>query len=287
MASLSETHVFSPSLLNKATFGFSRGAFYFNSGTTVDLPGWIHAGQPVGAVVVGGGTTLNGASQITNGGTNAGSNLSAARNLFTVSDQVTLAHGNHLFSFGGWLQRVQANDTLVQDQYGQVSFTNLQTFLQGNVSTYTYAPGFTPLNWRSLEGAFYVEDAIKLNRSFELRIGFRAESTNGWNEAHGRASNYAFDSNGVIVTQPVVGNSALAVNNAKFLPAPRIGIAWSPFASKKTVLRAGFGQYYALLDNLSYRLDQNGPFNTVFAAKSIAFSTHRARRHIFGRQSDP
>jgi hypothetical protein len=28
----------------------------------------------------------------------------------------------------------------------------------------------------------------------------------------------------------------------------------------------------ALLDNLSYRLDQNGPFNTVFAAKSIAFS---------------
>ena len=272
VASLSETHVFSPSLLNKATFGFSRGAFYFNSGTTVDLPGWIHAGQPVGAVVVGGGTTLNGASQITNGGTNAGSNLSAARNLFTVSDQVTLTRGNHLFSFGGWLQRVQANDTLVQDQYGQVSFTNLQSFLQGTVSTYTYAPSFTPLNWRSLEGAFYAEDAIKIKPSFELRIGFRGESTNGWNEAHGRASNYAFDSNGVIVTQPVVGGSALAVNNAKFLPAPRIGIAWSPFASKKTVVRAGFGQYYALLDNLSYRLDQNGPFNTVFAAKSIAFS---------------
>jgi hypothetical protein len=272
VASLSETHVFSPSLLNKATFGFSRGAFYFNSGTTVDLPGWIHAGQPVGAVVVGGGTTLNGASQITNGGTNAGSNLSATRNLFTVSDQVALTRGNHLFSFGGWLQRVQANDTLVQDQYGQVSFTNLQSFLQGTVSTYAYAPSFTPLNWRSLEGAFYAEDAIKINPSFELRIGFRGESTNGWNEAHGRASNYAFDSNGVIVTQPVIGNSALAVNNAKFLPAPRIGIAWSPFASKKTVVRAGFGQYYALLDNLSYRLDQNGPFNTVFAAKSIAFS---------------
>ena len=75
VASLSETHIFSSSLLNKATFGYSRGAFYFNSGTTTDLPGWIHDGQPVGAVVVGGGTTLNGASQITNGGTNAGSNL--------------------------------------------------------------------------------------------------------------------------------------------------------------------------------------------------------------------
>ena len=38
VASLSETHIFSPSLLNKATFGFSRGAFFFNSGTTVICP---------------------------------------------------------------------------------------------------------------------------------------------------------------------------------------------------------------------------------------------------------
>src|SRR6202040_4431051 len=111
--SLSETHVFSPTLLNRATFGFSRGGFYFNGGTTVNLPGWIHAGQPVGAVVVGGGTTLNGASQITNGGTNAGSNLTAARNLFTASDQVTVTHGAHSFDFGLWFQRLQANDSLI------------------------------------------------------------------------------------------------------------------------------------------------------------------------------
>jgi hypothetical protein len=273
VASISETHIFSPSLLNKATFGFSRGAFYFNGGTTVSLPGWVHENQPVGAVVVGGGTTLNGASQITNGGTNAGSNLRATRNLYTVSDQVSFTHGNHLFSFGGSLQWLQANDVLVQDQYGQISFANLQTFLKGNVSTYTYAPSYTPLSWRSLEGAFYAEDAIKLKPSFELRIGFRGESTNGWNEANGRASNYAFAPNGVIQTQPVVGNSAFSVNNAKLLPAPRVGIAWSPWASKKTVIRTGFGLYYALLDSLSYRLDQNAPFNTVFAVKDIAFSS--------------
>lgn len=273
VASLSETHIFSSNLLNKATFGFSRGAFYFNSGTTTNLPGWLHDGQPVGAVVVGGGTTLNGASQITNGGTNAGSNLAAVRNLYTISDQVTLSHGRHAFSFGGSLERVQSNDSLVQDQYGQVSFTNLQSFLEGKVSTYTYAPRYTPLSWRSTQGAFFVEDAIKVNSSLELRVGFRGESTNGWNEAQGRASNYAFDSNGVIRTNPAVGGSALAVNNAKFLPAPRIGIAWAPLPSKKTVIRAGFGLHYALLDNLSYRLDQNAPFNTVYAVKNIAFSS--------------
>jgi hypothetical protein len=273
VVSLSETHIFSSNLLNKATLGFSRGAFYFDSRTTVNLPAWINDGQPVGAVVVGGGTTLNGASQITNGGTNAGSNLRAVRNLYTESDQVTFTHGKHLFQFGGWLQQVQANDSLIQDQYGQASFTNLQTFLQGTVSTYTYAPAQTPMSWRSIEGAFYAEDAIKVTSSWELRVGFRGESTNGWNEAYDRASNYLFDSSGVIETQPAVGGSAFAVNNAKFLPSPRIGTAWSPFASKKTVIRAGFGTYHALLDNLSYRLDQNGPFNTVFAVKNLPFST--------------
>jgi hypothetical protein len=273
VASLSETHIFSPNFLNRATFGFSRGAFFFNSGTTTNLSGWIHAGQPVGAVVVGGGTTLNGASQITNGGTNAGSNLTAVRNLFTATDEVTWTHGIHSFNFGGWFQRIQANDALIQDQYGQASFTSLQTFLQGKVSTYTYAPASTPLSWRTSEGALYAEDAIKLRPSLELRLGFRAELTNGWNEAHGRASNYAFGPAVAIASQPFVGGSAFTTNNAKFLPAPRASVAWSPFGSKKTVLRAGFGLYYALIDNLSYRLDQNAPFNTVSAVRNIAFST--------------
>jgi len=58
-------------------------------------------------------------------------------------------------------------------------------------------------------------------------------------------------------------NSAFSTNNAKFLPAPRVAVAWSPFASKKAVIRAGIRPLLRGLDNLSYRLDQNAPFNSV------------------------
>src|SRR5438552_4720855 len=272
VVSLSETHLVSSAVVNQATLGFSRGAFYFTGDTSVSLPGFVQ-GRPIGAVVVGGGTTLNGASQISAAGTNAGSNLSAVRNLFTGQDRVTATHGIHTMEFGVWVQRIQANDRLAQNQYGQASFSNLQGFLDGTVSTFTVAPVATPLGWRSLEGAVFAQDALKLTPNFELRIGFRSEFTNGWNESHGRASNYVFDPNGVMATNPVVGNSALTVNNAKFLPAPRLAMAWSPFSSKTTVIRAGVGLYYALNDNLSYRLDQSGPFNTVLALKNVALSS--------------
>jgi hypothetical protein len=59
------------------------------------------------------------------------------------------------------------------------------------------------------------------------------------------------------------------VNNGKFLPEPRAGIAWSPFG-KKTVIHAGYGIYHAQLDALSYRLDQNAPFNTTLSLKDVS-----------------
>ena len=272
VASLSETRIFSANVINRATFGFSRGAFYYTGQSLVSLPGFVQ-GEPVGAVVIGGSNAANAASQITPAGTNATSNLTAVRNLFTWTDQLTITHGNHLISAGASFQRIQVNDDLAQNQYGQATFSNLQSFLRGTISTFTVIPSATLLGWRSLEAAAYLEDAIKLKPNLELRLGFRAESTDGWNEAHGRAANYLFDANGVVATQPVIGRSPLTVNNAKFLPSPRIGIAWSPSASKKTVIRAGVGIYYALLDNLSYRLDNLGPFNTALILKNVPITS--------------
>lgn len=266
-----EEHVFSSSTLNTFRAGFSRASYFFTGETPVDLPGWV-AGKPIGAVVVGGGTALNGASQISGAGTNAGSNLNVARNLFTVADHVYVTRGKNQLEAGVWLQRIQSNSNLAQDQYGQASFGSLSAFLQGNVSTFTVVPSPTELGWRSLEGAGFVQDTVHLLPNLELRAGFRFESTNGWNEAQGRASNYVFNSQGVLETQPRIANSAFTNNRAKFLPEPRVGIAWQPKQNGSTVIHAGFGVYDSLLDSLDYRLDQNAPFNTTETLKNVQVS---------------
>jgi len=270
VASVQEQHSFSSSLLNTARFGFSRGSFYFNGYTPVDLPGWV-AGKPVGAIVISGSTASNGASQITLAGSNVGSNNTSARNLFTWDDHVYWSHGKHEWEAGVWIQRMQSNDLLAQNQFGQASFSTLTTFLQGTVKTFTVVPSPTELGWRMLEGAGFVEDTWKVVPRFELRAGFRFESTNGWNESQGRASNYAIV-NGVLQTNPVVGTSALSENRAKFLPEPRVGFAWDVWGNGKTAVRGGFGIYRGLLDTLDYRLDQTAPFNTAQSVSNIPVS---------------
>ena len=266
VVSLEETHVFSSALVNSARVGFSRAGYFFTGeptpGTPAEnVPGFL-IGHPVGAVVVGGSAASNPQAQLGLAGSNNGSNLSIARNLYTFEDHINLTRGRHQLEFGAWFQRFQSNETIALSQFGQATFTSLQTFLQGTISSFLFDPSPTEMNWRSLLGAWYAQDTIRISPRLTATLGFRDEFTTGWNEAHGRASNYTF-TNGVISTDPHVGNSFFTANNAKFLPQPRIGMAWSPF-SAKTVIRAGFGMYNDLQDALGYRADQNAPFNPTF-----------------------
>ena len=266
VATLEETHVFSPALVNSARFGFSRAGYFFTGEPTpgtpaASVPGFL-LGHPVGAVVVGGSAASNPQAQLGLAGSNNGSNLRIARNLYTFEDHVTLTRGRHQLEFGAWFQRFQSNETIALSQFGQATFTSLQTFLNGTISSFLFDPSPTEMNWRSLFGAWYAEDTIRISPGLTLTLGFRDEFTTGWNEAHGRAANYTF-TNGVISTQPRVSDSLFTVNNAKFLPQPRIGVAWSPFGAQ-TVVRAGFGMYNDLQDALGYRADQNAPFNPAY-----------------------
>jgi hypothetical protein len=268
--SAQEQHVFSPTFLNTARVGYSRASFYFNSLVAGSVPGWV-ANGPVGAVVISGSTASNGASQITLAGANTGSNNQTVRNLFTVDDHIYWTHHNHQVEAGLWLQRLQSNDFLAQDQYGQASFSTLSSFEQGAISKYTIVPGPTELGWRSLFGAGFIEDAWKVTPRLEVRAGLRVESSNGWNEARDRASNYDF-TNGVINTNPSVGSSALSNNRAKFLPEPRAGVAYDLFGNGKTAIKGSFGVHRALLDTLDYRLDQTAPYNTTLSYSKTTVS---------------
>lgn len=274
VASLEETHLFSPRLLNTARFGYSRAAYFYTGEPTPGTPaagvGGFVAGKPVGTVVVGGSAAANPVAQVSQAGSNTGSDLHIARNLYTVEDRVTVTRGRHDLSVGLWLQPLQANEDLALTQFGQATFTGLQQFLQGTVGSFLYDPAPTEMNWRSLLGAWYAEDVIRATPKLALSLGFRDEFTTGWNEAHGRAANFVF-SHGVIQTNPHIGNSAFTTNQAKFLPQPRVGLAWSPTGSG-TVLRAGFGIFNDLQDALGYRMDQNAPFNPSYSIANLPVS---------------
>jgi hypothetical protein len=269
--SLQEVHVFSPQLLNTAIVGFSRASFSLDSvappvGTG---PGMISptasefvTGAGPGGIVVGGGATTTANGTITSAGPNNAAGVLNHRNLFTYEDNLQFSKGIHQIAAGVWFQRLQDNEDSASRQAGQVTFATLTAFLQGTVSTnqFQVVPLHTELGWRSLFGAWFIQDSIRLRRNLTLEAGIRHEFTTGWNEADGRASNYV-TSQGVLVTSPVVGNSVFSQNNATRLFSPRIGLAWDPFGNGKTAVRAGYGMYYSLIDALAFLMNSLPPYN--------------------------
>ncbi len=263
VASIRETHIFSPRVLNTFSAGLSRAGFALDSFAFANYPASLSfvSGQGPGGIVVGGGATTTGAAAITSPGPNNAAGAKNRRNLFTFTDGLQMVRGAHQLSFGGWFQKLQDNENTASRRLGVANFTNLTTFLQGTTSTFQVVPNPTELGFRSWFGAWYAEDTIRLPHNLTLRAGVRHEFTNGWNEKFDRAANYVTDANGVLLTDPRVGKSAFTENKAKWLFGPRVALAWDPFGRGKTAVRAGFGVYYTLIDNLSFLLNSLPPAN--------------------------
>jgi hypothetical protein len=273
--SLNETHVFSPAILNTVTVGFSRASFALASVplATFDPSLSFVTGAGPGGIVVGGGATTTANGSITSSGPNNAAGVANHRNLFTYQDSLRISHGIHQISLGVWFQRLQDNEDSASRQLGQATFASLTTFLQGNVTSFQVVPQHTELGWRSLLGAWFVEDSIRLRHNLTLEAGLRQEFTTGWNEAYGRASNYVTNAQGVLVTAPIVGNSAYTQNNAIRLFSPRVGLAWDVFGSGKTAVRAGYGMYYSLIDDLAFLQNSLPPYNGAATFTGTIFPT--------------
>jgi hypothetical protein len=255
VGSLEETHVISPNILNTFRAGFSRAGFNYDYAASATFPAGLSfvAGAQPGVIAINSG--------LTSGGGNLNDGVWDRRNLYTYTDEIQITKGIHQISAGAWLQWVQDNEDLASRRLGDATFSTLTTMLQGTLVNFQVVPDHNALGWRSLFGAWFVQDTMKLRPNLTFSIGLRDEFTTGWNEDSGRAANYITDSNGVLLTNPRVGNATFTQNNATHLLGPRAGLAWDPFGNGKTAVRAGFGTYYSLIDALSFLLSALPPYN--------------------------
>jgi len=263
--SAQNTHIFSPTILNTAMFGLSHAR---GQNRQVPLEAFPESllmmtgegkGAP-GAFVFGGGATTNTPTSIA---PPAGQNLHYnQRRNYTLSDDLRITLGNHSLSMGAWFMRVrQTAFSSAQNNAGTASYTGLIDFLRDTPVQFLAAVNPQPLTFTSLEAAAYFQDEIKLRPNLTVRLGLRDEMTNGWNEVNKHASNYLFDANGILQTNPRIGSSPFVKNYAKALLQPRVGVAWDPSGKGTWSVRAAFGIHNDLQDNLAHRLNANQPFN--------------------------
>jgi hypothetical protein len=109
---------------------------------------------------------------------------------------------------------------------------------------------------------FYGQDSWRVTPTFTLNYGLRYDTTYGLFTASGRGQ----DQNPAFLTLKSLGINLVpgVPHDYRGAVAPRLGIAWSPGSSGKTVLRAGFGLYYN-------DLAQNGWVNAFQAANTPFF----------------
>ncbi len=240
---LSETHIFSSTVLNTARFSFSRNLTSGNSTTTTlitDPNVLTQPGQQMGGFSPGSGVT--GFSQLAADGT-------YINNVFSYSDDVFWTKGKHAFKFGTLINRFRVPEDGHFNNRGSVSFSTLQNMADGDFSTITTLGGtlFPSQKREFVYGTygFYAQDDLRLLPRLTLNLGLRYEFNTVPSDSNG--NNYQIQNiltaNGTGPTQGAVPGPWW-INPSLHAFSPRIGFAWDPTGSGKTSVRGGVGLYY-------------------------------------------
>jgi hypothetical protein len=254
-AVLSETHIFSPTILNTARFGWTRFFVYAKnwdaglqlaSSSNLNIPGVINPNNPLsdGLPVY----TFSGYTAIGDAG-NSPTNIGT--NNYQVDDDLTLVRGRHSLDFGFDLIRLQYNMFQTGAEHGSAAFATRYTGLAwsdlifGAPTSGSYSfPSEVGL--RETDLSFYAQDNYKVNNRLTLNLGVHYENFLGWpwTEAHNKEWDFVPSISTTALEQvgtQGIPRSGVSGNNLNF--APRVGAAYK--ITNKTVFHAGFGIYYA------------------------------------------
>jgi hypothetical protein len=277
--SVSETHLFSPTLVNDFRFGYVR---INNSGINVD---------PVTATDVGINRPTNNltssiykftfASSGFQFGPTPPANQFQVQNNFDFVETLSWIHGNHSLRFGGEFTPANLNKKFPQVFNGQLFFTNttgpslsdFQNFLQGSPEFSFGGGGVYNHTYREKNYAVFAQDDWKLRPDLTVNLGLRAEFMGAWkdNDCHiGNIESSLTKSGTFPFIYPscvnklgvpgLTGNAAGSTfgNSVSTGLGPRIGFAWDIGGKHNTTLRAGYGIYYVredigAVDQLSFQ----------------------------------
>jgi hypothetical protein len=179
-------------------------------------------------------------------------NLHVANNSITWLDNLTWIVGRHQLKMGGQIIRNQPNKELGYQQ--TVTFLTFSDALLDHAYS-DGTLGFPEIGIRNTYAQFFIQDNFQASKKLSINMGVRYQYDTTPTESHGRIANFDLATGQL---QPE-GSSILNAPTLDF--APRIGIAYTPFDSGKTVFRAGFGIFYSDLNggNLAQNLPSNVP----------------------------
>jgi hypothetical protein len=217
-------HIFNPSLLNEAKFGFNRatsntynlnetGILYQVVISTGPGPGFITQNYDYQSIYVG--------------------------NSFSWQDNLTWIHGRHTFKFGAEVRRIQLNQS--SEEHGKITFSTVEDMAQNLVARASLT-GALPVNHlRKNDYSGYAQDEYKWRPNLTLNLGLRYTVFDLFHEENGLANPFDF---GTCGAQGFCGVGASFGQQNYGDIDPRVGFAWTPWKGGETVIRGGFGIYH-------------------------------------------
>ncbi len=237
-------HIFSPTTINTARFGFSRNTWKEDPIESGPLSfGWFPDAAMGRLELQGGFATL--------GLWVNGRNVS---NAFNYSNDVSMTRGQHDLKLGVIVNRYQVNDFTDGNRDGRFRFGGLVArMLTGEpVQWDGKVPGAVgERGIRQTVLGVYIQDNFKWTPNFTANLGLRFEYAGLPSEVNGRISNldnpFTDDFDSIRVGGELFENPSGVF-------APRIGFAWDPFGDGKTSIRAGGGIFFETI--LPYHYSQ-------------------------------